>query len=61
MGLALVIYLFTRLYSLSSFPIYFFTMKPLQTVLAADFVHDGFQNYDHDVFPTYFVNGNQYT
>jgi 4-amino-4-deoxy-L-arabinose transferase-like glycosyltransferase len=60
MGLALVIYLFTRLYSLSSFPIYFFTDEAVQTVLAADFVHDGFQNYDHDVFPTYFVNGNQY-
>jgi 4-amino-4-deoxy-L-arabinose transferase-like glycosyltransferase len=60
MGMALVIYLFTRLYSLSSFPIYFFTDEAVQTVLAADFVHDGFQNYDHDVFPTYFVNGNQY-
>lgn len=59
-GLALVVYLSTRLIGLVNFPIYFFTDEAVQTVLAADFVRDDFQNYDKDFFPTYFVNGNQY-
>lgn len=57
---ALLIYLLTRLIALESFPIYFFTDEAVQTVLAQDFIRDSFTNYDHEVFPTYFVNGNQY-
>ncbi len=59
-GLSLFIYLLTRLISLDVFPIYFFTDEAVQTVLAADFVRDGFRSYDKELFPTYFVNGNQY-
>lgn len=58
--LALLVYLVTRLVGLADFPVYFFTDEAVQTVLAADLVRDGFQNYDHDVLPTYFVNGSQY-
>jgi len=57
---ALLIYLLVRLIGLTSFPIYFFTDEAVQTILAQDLVRDGFQNYDHDFLPTYFVNGNQY-
>lgn len=57
---ALLIYLLTRFIALESYPIYFFTDEAIQTVLAQDFIRDGFTNYDHEVFPTYFVNGNQY-
>lgn len=57
---ALLVYLLTRLIALESYPIYFFTDEAVQTVLAQDFIRDGFTNYDHEVFPTYFVNGNQY-
>ena len=59
-GLALAVYLCTRLIGLLNFPIYFFTDEAVQTVLAEDFVRDDFHNYDRDFFPTYFVNGNQY-
>ena len=58
--LALLVYLTTRLVGLADFPVYFFTDEAVQTVLAADLVRDNFQNYDHDVLPTYFVNGSQY-
>lgn len=57
---ALLVYLLTRLIALESYPIYFFTDEAIQTVLAQDFIRDGFTNYDHEIFPTYFVNGNQY-
>jgi hypothetical protein len=57
---AIAVYLFTRLISLPSFPIYFFTDEAVQTVLAGDFVRDGLHNYDKELLPTYFVNGNQY-
>ena len=59
-GLVIVVYLSTRLVGLTQFPIYFFTDEAIQTVQAADFVHNDFHNGDNDLFPTYFVNGNQY-
>ncbi len=54
---ALAIYLLVRLVGLTDWPIYFFTDEAVQTVMAADFVHQGFQNYDKEVMPTYFSNG----
>lgn len=60
MGAALALYLITRLIGLGDFPIYFFTDEAVQTVLAQDFVRDGFRNYDDDLFPTYFQNVYQY-
>ena len=53
-------YLLTRLISLSSFPIFFFTDEAVQTVLASDLVRDGFRNYEGVLLPTYFQNGNYY-
>lgn len=58
--LALAIYLSTRLVGLSDFPIYFFTDEAVQTVLASDFIRDGFQNYDKEIFPTFFENNTLY-
>jgi 4-amino-4-deoxy-L-arabinose transferase-like glycosyltransferase len=55
-GLGLVVYLATRLIGLTSFPIYFFSDEAIQTVLAADLVHEGLHNYDGEFLPTYFYN-----
>ena len=57
---ALALYLATRLFQISNFPIYFFTDEAVQTVLASDLVRDGFYSYDHEFLPTYFYNGYQY-
>ena len=60
MAAALALYLVTRLVGLADFPINFFTDEAVQTILAQDFVRDGFRNYDGDLFPTYFQNVYQY-
>ena len=57
---SLVVYTLTRLIALDAFPIYFFTDEAVQTVLASDLLRDHFQNYDHELLPTYFKNGAQY-
>jgi hypothetical protein len=57
---SLGVYLTTRLASLDSFPIYFFTDEAIQTVLAADFLRDGFRDYLGHLLPTYFANGALY-
>jgi 4-amino-4-deoxy-L-arabinose transferase-like glycosyltransferase/predicted DNA-binding antitoxin AbrB/MazE fold protein len=59
-AIALVVYLSTRLIGLEDFPIYFFTDEAVQTVMAADFVKDGFTNYTGDLFPTYFNKDSTY-
>jgi hypothetical protein len=59
-ALALVIYALTRLVQLEEFPIYFFTDEAVQTVLAADFLRDDFQDYQGHYFPTYFENSSLY-
>lgn len=59
-GLALMVYLATRLIGLADFPIYFFTDEAIQTVRAADLVRDNFKGYDGEILPTYFENGGQY-
>jgi len=58
--LALVIYLATRLIALTDYPMYFFTDEAVQTVLASDFVRDGFRNYAKEFLPTFFYNVYQY-
>lgn len=60
LGLALVIYLVTRLIGLTDFPVYFFTDEAVQTVLAADLVRDGFRGYNGEFLPAYFPNGSMY-
>jgi len=59
-GVALAIYLATRLIGLTEFPIYFFTDEAIQTVRAADLVRDNFSGYDGELLPTYFQNGGRY-
>ena len=56
----LAVYLFTRLYKLADYPIYFFTDEANQTLLADDFLRDGLKNEVGDFFPTYFKNVYQY-
>lgn len=60
LGLALLVYLATRLIALPDFPVYFFTDEAVQTVLAADLVRDGFRGYNGEFLPTYFPNGSMY-
>ena len=59
-GLAMGIYVVTRFIGLDRFPIYFFTDEAVQTVLASDFVRDGFRDFNGTVFPTYFQNALTY-
>jgi hypothetical protein len=53
---ALGVYLFTRLFALDAYPIYFFTDEANQTLLAADFLRDGLHNASGEFLPTYFAN-----
>ncbi len=53
---SLLLYLATRLIGLEDFPIYFFTDEAVQTVLAADFLENGFRDQYGTLFPTYFDN-----
>lgn len=59
-GAALGLYLLVRLIGLVQFPIYFFTDEAIQTLLAADFLRDGFKNAFGEFLPTYFKNVYQY-
>src|SRR3989337_1972766 len=43
-GFALGVYLATRLIGLEDFPIYFFTDEAVQTLLASDYVQNGFRD-----------------
>jgi hypothetical protein len=58
--LSLLVYLLIRLIGLEKFPIYFFTDEAAQTILAQDFLRDGFKNYAGELFPTFFENGGKY-
>jgi hypothetical protein len=61
LGLAIFVYLLTRLIRITDFPIYFFTDEAIQTLLASDFVRDGFKGYDGVFLPTYFSNYGKYS
>lgn len=54
--LSLGVYLAVRLIRLTDYPIWFFTDEANQTVLAADFVRNGFRDFLGHYFPTYFQN-----
>ncbi|MGH2625222.1 MAG: hypothetical protein ACRDHY_01055, partial [Anaerolineales bacterium] len=60
LGAALAVYLAARLIALEDYPIYFFTDEAIQTVLAQDFVRDGFRDFAGRLFPTYFLNVYEY-
>ena len=55
-GLALIVYLVSRLIGLDRFPIYFFTDESIHTILAQDLVNNHFR-YNGQFLPTYFSMG----
>lgn len=57
---ALVVYLTIRLIGLAHFPIFFFTDEAIQTVTAADLIHNQFRSPEGEFLPTFFKNGGQY-
>lgn len=57
---SLALYLAVRLAALPQYPIYFFSDEALQTVTAADLVHNGMRGTGNVFLPTYFPNGGQY-
>ncbi|OGN80808.1 MAG: hypothetical protein A2X24_02415 [Chloroflexi bacterium GWB2_54_36] len=57
---ALAVYLAMRLIGLAHFPIYFFTDEAIQTVTAADLIHNQFRGPEGEFLPTFFKNGGQY-
>ena len=61
LGLTLLVYLLTRLIRITDFPIYFFADEAIQTLLASDFVRDGFKGYDGVFLPAYFSNHGKYS
>ncbi len=58
--LAMLVYMATRLVGIERWPIYFFTDEAVQTVMASDFTHQGYMNYDKEAWPTYFNNGSTF-
>ena len=60
-GLALIVFLATRLIGLDKFPIYFFTDEAVNTVQAADFIHNDFRDSFDQLFPTYFQNDRSFS
>lgn len=56
-GGCLILYLVTHLIGLSSFPIYFFGDEAIQTVAAADLLHNHLLDEERTLLPTYFKNG----
>jgi hypothetical protein len=52
----LVVYLFTRLYRLENYPIFFFTDEAVQSLLASDLIRDSWYNYEKEFLPTFFEN-----
>jgi len=54
--LSLVVFAATRLIGIDRFPIYFFTDEAANTVLAADFLHNGLRDDSGQLFPVYFAN-----
>ncbi|TET33111.1 MAG: hypothetical protein E3J69_08120 [Anaerolineales bacterium] len=54
------VYAASRLINLADYPIYFFSDEAVQTVLASDFIRDGFYGYDGVFLPTYFENAMLY-
>jgi hypothetical protein len=54
--LSLGVFAVTRLIAIEDFPIYFFTDEAANTVLAAEFVQNGFKDASGRLFPVYFSN-----
>src|SRR6185369_4057705 len=59
---ALAVYALIVSTGLDRYPIYFFSDEAIHMNMAADFLRGGYQNYDHELLPTFFrqegwVNG----
>lgn len=59
-GVAVCVYLLVMLIGLDRFPIYFFTDEAVNTMLASDFLRDGFHDYEGQFFPVFFKNYDKY-
>ena len=61
-AVALLVYLFTRLYAVDRFPIYFFADEATHAVYAQDLIDRGFQDAQGHFLPIYFeAAGNRWT
>ena len=61
-ALALLVYLFTRLYGITQFPIYFFADEATHAVYAQDLLDNGFKDGQGSFLPIYFeAAGNRWT
>src|SRR5688572_4461743 len=59
-GLAIAVYLLTRLIGLTQFPIYYFTDEAIQSLSMADLIKNEYRDPAGVWFPTYFRNGDYY-
>jgi 4-amino-4-deoxy-L-arabinose transferase-like glycosyltransferase/predicted DNA-binding antitoxin AbrB/MazE fold protein len=60
-GLGMLVYLFTRLWKITQFPIYFFTDEATNPLFAQDLIAHGFRNAQGISLPLYFdVGGNRW-
>jgi hypothetical protein len=61
LGIVLALYLITRLIGLGSFPISFYADEAAPVMRAADFLSYGMKDFTGTLFPTFFLNGNQFS
>lgn len=59
-GLAIAVYLLTRLIGLTQFPIYFFTDEAIQSLSMVDLINNKYRDPSNVWLPTYFRNGDYY-
>ncbi len=60
LGVGIVVYIFTRFFALSSFPIYFFCDEAIVTNLAQDLINNRFYDGDGNFLPPYFPAGGRW-
>jgi 4-amino-4-deoxy-L-arabinose transferase-like glycosyltransferase len=60
-ALSIIIYLLVRLIGLTDYPSYFTFDEVNPTLLASDFIRDGFRNYSGEFFPAFFPNIDKYS
>ncbi|MGQ9874981.1 MAG: hypothetical protein ACUVSL_06950 [Chloroflexus sp.] len=58
---SLLLYLYTRLTDLTSFPIYFFCDEAIHSVLARDLIANGFRDGEGTWLPPYFRNAEKWS
>lgn len=58
---ALIIYLLMVVTGLETYPAYFFTDEAVHANMAADFIANGYKNYEGEFLPTYFSLGSMFS